>query len=279
MNDFYGVHFDYASRSSREFGLLLCSAESTRFLSLCGEISGTSVFVKNTKKRIPTGDDYSESPISFEIDIITEDQRCLTISECRQIEKWLFNRQRYNKLYIDEYDDCDGYTSEIIDSKIKRLFINCRFINPSYIEAFGGICGYHVTIEADSGYWWQDAITKEFALNLTTQSATKTFYVNVDSDIDDYIYPKVTITVGAVGGGISLINKTDDPSNNRKTKFTGISPNTTFTINSQINYISQGLYTSFEDRNFPRLLDGSNMIYAKGNISTITFEYNNRRFL
>ena len=276
MADIYGAHFDYAGRSSIEFGLIFVNVNTERFTNLSGSISGVTIFNKSIKQRYLVDDDYSESPVSYEVEIITDDQRYLSLQECRRVEKWLFNRHNYRKLYLDSFDDCDGATTEVIDSKEKRLYLRCRFINPSRIEGDGGVVGYRATLEADSGYWWQDALSKTFNI-ANSGSNYSTINVRVDSDIDDYIYPKVTVTMNSVGGDIILINGTDDVL--RVTKFESIPANTTLIIRSDVNYVSGNYYQSFVNRNFPRLLDGNNAILVGGAVKTIKYEFSNRRYL
>lgn len=277
MADIYGCHFEYNNISSRTLGLILANVTSERVTSISGTISGAFVYDRRIKGKYLINNDYSDSPMSYEIDLITDNQEALTKSQCRTAEKWLFNRHSFGKLYIDSDDDCDGYTSETIDGSVKRLYLICRFINASRIENSEGVIGYHATIETDSGYWWQDTVTKSFETNLATASSYKTVTFDTDTDIDDYLYPKITMVIGSVGGSVSLTNKTD--STTRITKIDNISPNSTVVINSGLNYISDNLYSSFDKRNFPRLLDGRNKVTVKGNVTSITFEFNNRRFL
>ena len=276
MADIYGVHFDYADRSSYEFGLIFVNVTSERFTNLSGSLSGTTIFNKSNKKRYLVDDNYTDTPVSYDVDIITDDQHYLSLQECRRIEKWLFNKHNYRKLYLDSLDDCEGYMSEVIDGKEKRLYLNCRFINPSRIEGDAGVVGYHVTLEADSGYWWQDALSKSFDIANSGSSYT-TISVKTDTDIDDYIYPTVTITMNTTGGDAIIINSTDNQE--RLTKFESIPANTVLTIRGDINYVSGSYYQNFVNRNFPRLLDGKNTILVGGAVKTIKYEFNNRRFL
>lgn len=277
MADIYGAHFTYNGVSSRTFGLLFANVTSERVTSLNGSIKGLFIFDKRSKNRYLVNNDYSESPLSYEIDIVTDNQQALTKSQCRTVEKWLFNKSSFYKLYIDQEDDCDDYTTETVDGVVKRLFLKCRFVNPSRIEGYNGVIGYHTTIETDTGYWWQDGIVKTFETNLTTASSYKTLSVVTDTDIDDYIYPKITMTIGAVGGTVIITNRTDDVE--RETKFINLPADSTVVIDSRINYIGNNLYNLFSNRNFPRLLDGTNSVRIKGNVLSATFEYSNQRFL
>lgn len=277
MVDIYGSHFEYGGVSSRQYGLMIATVETERNRQVSGSIEGVSVFNRNTKKRFLIDDDYSEFPVSYEVEIVTDDEQLLEAGERREIEKWLFNKHSYRKLYLDVADDTRGETCEIIDGLQKRLYMNCRFVNPERLEYNGGVVGYRATLEADSGLWWQDAVTKTFTFASSTPDPTRQLVVNVDSDIDDYTYPKVTVTLGNYGGGFIISNTTDD--DNRTTVFTGVSSGATIILRGDINYVSGDYYDKFSVRNFPRLLDGENNIVIQGDIASISFEFNNRRML
>ena len=277
MADIYGSHFEYAGISSRRYGLIIASVESNRNTQVSGVVNGISIFSKNAKKRYLIDDDYDDFPTSFEVDIVIDNDHGIELNDRREIEKWLFNKHDYRRLYLDTADDCFGETYEIIDGLQKQLYLNCRFINPQRLEYNGGIVGYRVTLEADSGLWWQDAVIKSYTINNASSSSTKNIIVNVDTDLDDYTYPKVTITMGSSGGDIIITNNTDDST--RLTKFVGLSANASIVLKGEINYVSGQYYVKFNKQNFPRLLDGDNAFTITGNVKTISFEFNNRRML
>lgn len=276
MADMYGSHFEYAGVLSRLHGLVIVNVGTSRFTRLSGEIKGNTIFNKNSKQQLLTGNDYSSFPVSFDVDIITDNEKGIPLHERRVIEKWLFNRREYKKLYIDNgvWDDPYSEAHELVDGVEKRLYLNCRFLNPEKLEYNGGIVGYKATLEADSGLWWQDEIEKTF---FRTTDGTWRMTVNVDTDLDDYTYPKVNIRTGSKGGEITIVNTSDDAT--RKTKFKDIPPNYEFSINGAYNYVSQNLYGKMMSQFFPRLLDGDNIITVTGDVAAIVFHYNNRRML
>ena len=277
MADIYGSHFEYGGVSSRTHGIIIANVESQRFSQMAGTIAGVTIFSKSSKKNYLIDDDYSGSPLSFEVDIITDDERTMNLSERRPIEKWLFNRHSFRKLYLDEEDDCDNETSEVVDGEKKRLYMNCRFVNPIYLEYQGGIVGYRATLETDIGMWWQDAITKTYSIEHTSADESTTISLAVDTDLSDYTYPKMTVVMNSTGGDFTVINNTD--SDSRLTKFTNVGAGATVTMNGEFNYVSSQYYELFYKQNFPRLLDGNNQITVIGNVKSITFVYNNRRHL
>lgn len=275
MADIYGSHFEFASRNSRDYGLIIANLDTNRMIKTSGEIESVTLFNKLSNKLYLINDDKSGSPISFEIEILTEDQSVISYSERRKIEKWLFNRASYEKLYFDIADDPENETYEIIDWEKKRNYLNCRLINPEKIESDSGVIGYKAVLEADSNMLWQDAVTKEFIINNESAESTSVISVEVDTDTNDYVYPIVTIKLGTIGGDIIIANNAD--SSTRLTKFVSMSPSSTIIMKGEINYVSNDYYLKFVNRNFIRLLDGTNNLTVMGNVEKITFEYQNRR--
>lgn len=276
MADIYGSHFEYGGVSSRQYGLIIATVNAGRMSKLNGEISGSTVYNRVAKKRYLVGDDMTNSPLSFDVEFVTYNQRSLEQTERRSIEKWLFNKHDYRKLYFDMADDCFGDMNEMVNGARKRLYLNCRFVNPQKIEFGCGIVGYQATLEADSSMFWQDAVEMVYTLNSATEDTIQTITVNVDSDLDDYIYPKVTFTLGSAGGDVIIINNTDDST--RFTKFSDLTANVTVIMKGDINYISGQNYQKFNTRNFVRLLDGKNNLTVYGNVATIKVEFQNRRY-
>ena len=279
MADLSGVHFEYGGVSSRLYGLITANVETTRFTKVAGDISGVTIYNKKNRRRYLIDNDSSDSPLSFELDIVTDDERPLEFNERRQIEKWLFNRGQYKKFYIDMEDDCLGETTELIDGVQKRLYMNCRFINPERLEYNGGIVGYKVTMETDSCMWWQEPVTKTFTISApnSTSVTTTNFTVTTDSDLDDYIYPKFTITAAGATGEVRIINNSDDAY--RIFSIVTVGEGAPITINSETNYISSGVYSTLNNKNFPRLLDGDNVFTIQGCVASVQVEFQNRRNL
>lgn len=272
--ELYGSHFEYAGVKSRMYDLVFANVETSRFTSVSGETKSISLFNKRNQKNYYIESDFSDSPISFDAEVVSEHP--LSRTDQREIERWLFFRNDYKPLYFDIEDDCLGEAYDIVDGSIKRFYLNCRFINPEKLEYHGGIVGYKFIVECDSPAAWQDTISKTFTINGTSGKYTD-ITLNVDTDLNEYVYPHVRITMGSSGGDIYLANNTDDST--RLTSFTDVQPTVTFRMDGRTNYISGNYYTNFIDKNFLRLLDGANTIRVAGNITSITFEWQNRRYL
>lgn len=277
MADIYGSHFEYGGVSSRQYDLVIASLNTGRWTQLGGTSEGVTIYSKSAHKKYLIDDDHADSPVAFDIEIMTESGRSLEVAERRQIEKWLFNHHNYRKLYFDAADDLTGETYEFIDGEIHRNYLNCRLVNPEKLEGNGGVIGYKVRLEADSNMFWQDPITKEFSVNNGAADVSTTVVVNVDTDFQEYIYPKVTITLGSAGGDITIVNDSDDST--RQTKFIAMSPYASVVMKGELNYVSGQYYEKFSGRNFIRLLDGANRFMVLGDIDTIKFEYSARRLM
>lgn len=269
-----GCHFTYGNYDSKTHDLIFAHADTKAFTGISGEFKESNIFNKKNKKRYIIYDDYSDSPVEIEAEIVKEDLEPFTHRERRDIEKALFYTSNYRKLYIDQKDDCMGESYEYINddngTDLKRLYLNCRFTEVEKIETdLGKIVGYKFVIMCDGPMFWQDPVVK----TLDGGSGT----LAVDTDIDDYTYPKVTIRAGSQGGDISLVNLTD--SMTRMTQFVSVPPYSTIILNGDVNSVSGDFYTTFIGKSFPRLLDGNNTFSTVGDVSWVKFEWSNRRFI
>lgn len=277
MADIYGSHFEYGGVSSRLYGLIIVNAETDRMTRLSGERESVTIFSKIANKRYLIDDNHSASPITFDIEIMTDSGVCLEPVERRQIEKWLFNKRSYRKLYMDIADDAHGETYEYVNGERKRNYLNCRLINPEKLEGNGGIVGYRATLEADSNMFWQEPIEQAFIVYNGAEGVSSNISLTIDTDFEEYIYPKVTIQMGSSGGSVTIMNNNDDSA--RLTKFVGLGALATVVMKGELNYVSGQYYEKFVDRNFIRLLDGVNTFTIIGDVETIKFEYSVRRVL
>ena len=275
--DLAGCHFTYANTSSREYGLLFAHCETSDYTAINGTTKPITVFNSRGNKQYFVADSYDDSPISIDVEFLTDDDRTLSVREIRDIERWLFNRKNYYKLYIDIADDCYAESYQIVDGIEKRFYFNCRFSNPSKIYGNGGTVGFKARMECDSYALWQDALTQTFNIGHTSSSDSSIISINIDSEVDDYVYPKIKITMAQAGGDIYITNNTDDTS--RITSFKSLTGSIEFTMNGNLNYISGNNYIKFYDRNFVRLIPGVNNIGVVGAVSKIEFEWENRRYL
>lgn len=273
--DFYGYHFEYAGELSRKYGLIIANVTTDRNTLISGKTKSVSAFNKRNQTKYHIGTIYSDAPLTFEMEVVVTGEP-IHGEWRRKIQKWLFNQNGFKKLYIDRADECFGEAFHLVDGLHRRMYLNCRFINPEIIEGDGGIVGYRFDVECDSHMAWQDPTTKIFTLP-GGLSTIQHISVVVDTDNNDYIYPTVTIVTGDIGGDVEIVNHLD--SDDRSTKFVDIPMNTEIVINGVVNYVSDSFYEKFVDRNFPRLLDGKNDISIIGDVVSVKFEWQNMRYL
>lgn len=275
MTDIYGTYFELGGVSSKQYGLIIASLDTSRNTALYGSKESISVFNKLGNKRYLIGDNYTSSPLSFDIEVLTEDTSPVKSEQKRIIEKWLFSYKDFRKMYFDIESDCDYESFGDIGKESKRYYLNCRLINPQKIESDVGVVGYRATLEADSDMFWEDPTTQTFSS--TAGESLSNINVYVDTDSEEYVHPKVTIKMGSIGGDITIVNNSDDST--RITKFIGISKYATIIMNSSIRYVSGEYYEKFYNRNFIRLVDGDNDFSIIGDVSSITIEWQNRRYM
>lgn len=268
-------HFIFGGIESLAYGLILANVETDRNVKLSGDIETQTVFGRKNKRYYYAGDNYDDSAFSLEIDIVSDDDRPLSYEEQREISKWLFYNPGYRKLYLDPAEDWFGENEDRTYGSEKYIYLNCRFTHPEKIEGNGGIVGYRATLEADSAMAWADETNITYTLS--TASTGETISVYVDSDLQDYIYPKVTFVTGSTGGNVSIVNQSDSAT--RFTAFTDLGSDTQVIMNGDINTISGNNYQRFTSKNFVRLLDGENRLTITGDVVSVQLRWQNRRYI
>ena len=381
MIEIYGKHFVYNDVYSSQYNLIIANVETSRETRLSGGKNGNFVFNKATKTRYLIDDDYADSPMSFEIDIVTCDGRAIELQTLKKIERWLFTNSTFKKLYVDIADDPFGETYELVYGYQKRLYLNCRFLAPEKLEYNNGVVGFRCTLETDSTMLWQDEVSASFDFSeaiypeeegsttrllrgdvdfdgqitaldaqtilmaaadimagldnplteeqtavadmdgdgeitvldaqialqtyaadlvryptektyidvngeiIHTPTGSRTIEIEVDSDIDGYTYPVITLYLGDVASDVTISNYDDDP--DRSTSFTGLAAGSTITIDSVHSRVLSGgsttgsvsLYNKMTSKRFPRLVGGENRLVVTGNIARLIISWQNRRFL
>lgn len=275
---FDGAHFIYGDFVSKKYGLIMAHMETSSLLSSAGQVNTQHIYNRADNALYLLRDDLSESPLSFEMEIFRENGAPLSMPDRRIVEKSLFNKPVFRKLYVDTDDEDCAISYQHYDGQVKRFYINCRFMNPSRIEGVSGdTVGYRFTVEADNGFLNQDPITKRFDFNPQLQGLTSYFNIEVDDDTNDYVYPNVTIGVGQSGGEVRITNHTDDGT--RYTRFINTPAESTILMKGNTKYVNGNMFNYFSGRNFVRMLDGNNSFSVFGDVSYISFTWNNRRFI
>lgn len=273
-----GSYFTYSGTSSRKYNLIFAHVKTDEMTKMVGNVQGNRVYNKGGNRNYFIGESFEDSPIQFEAEIVNDKGGLIPVHQRREIEKWLFHQTDYRKLYIDWLCDDFAETVELIDGQHVQMYLNCRLTNPERLNYGGGVSGYKFTVECDSCMAWQDAVTFEYVNENSNSDNVNIYSVNVDTDLHDFVYPKVKIKTGNYGGDITIVNNADDSS--RLTKFIGITAGTEFTMTGGgSNFISGDNFLKFSDKNFVRLVDGENKITVMGDVRSITFTFQNRRYI
>ena len=192
-----GNYFVYDGISSRAYNLRFLHIETKPYTQTSGEISYKTDFYKNRKKNVIAGVSWENSPLSVEVEIISD--REIDFNNKRKIEKWLFNSSNYKRLYVDKDQDTE---MERYNGKIHQQYLECTFINPIAIVYGNKVYGWKATLTASSPMALQDEI--EFEIT----NFSENFTLNADTDIDDYIYPDMEIQTSGNCTEIKIINNT-----------------------------------------------------------------------
>lgn len=267
------MHFEYAGKSSREYGLIMANVETSRYASASGKVQTRSVYHNQSKKNHYIGTSTSESPMIFEAEVVSEDP--MDYGTQRAVEKWLFHKNGYKQFFVDMFDDSECESYELVDGVLKRTYLNCRFINPEKLEYNGGVVGYKFTVECDSHLAWQEPIAASY--EISPENGGVYIEVTVDTDSADYVYPEVVVTTGPNCIGFQIVNETD--SSSRVTSFVGDIPDTVIRMNPSVGFVTDGYYGLFVKKNFARLLDGENTLYITGDVVSIQITWQNMRYM
>lgn len=179
-----------------------------------------------------------------------------------KMEKWLFQKMKYNRLNIVQQD-------------LNNIYFNCFLRNAQGIYVGNQCFGFQFTVECDAPWGWEIARKFNFPnLNRNTEVTVKHYN---SSDSNDYTYPYVEIQMGPVGGNFSIFNLSD---NNRETKFTNLPPNSLIKMYNDYNIIEIDTLPYYSDRfnkKFFRLKSSSNTLRFFGDYTNIMIEYSAAR--
>lgn len=279
--DLSGSHFEYAGISSRAYGLILANIDTTRNDMISGSISLNTFYGKSEDRTYYVKDDRNDSAITFDAEVITDDESYIPLTNQREIEKWLFSKRKYSRLYKDETDDCEGDSSEIVHGVKRRTYMNCRLINATKIENNAGVVGYKFTVQTDSSLAWQEETFVSFDINSEETTNTENITIDVDTDYSGYTYPTVEVTMSSAGGNLQIANVTDMPASQRSLSFEGLLPNETITIKcGDVKHVSGSQnFEKITKMDFVRLLDGDNTLSITGAVSNIKVSWQNKRYI
>ena len=173
-----GNRFIYDGVNSSRYNLSILRIDTDGLTSAEGSVEYSSSFFPAQSKRYITGVSRESAPLEFEVEIIGEEGYC-SVHE-RAIKNWLFNSPTFKELYIDPEDDKEA---EYVNGTIKRQYLECVFCNPEKIEYAAGTVGWRCTCMCSSTMAIQEKV------EVTATSFSSDITLNVDTDIQDYVYP------------------------------------------------------------------------------------------
>lgn len=268
-----GHYFVYDDVHSARYGLRFLRINTEKLTRLAADISYNTSFNKYDKSFTINGIDYSSSPAEFEVEILSE--RPISQAVAKRITKWLFNRADYRALYTDpNYDN----TREYVRGVAKREYINCVFYNPVEISFADGLHGWKATCLTSSNMALQESVSIEFT-GLNGEETEKS--IVVDTDIDDYVYPIITITAASNVSNRypEIINQTD---NYRSFKLNSITSGQLVIVNNKIGTAKTNagvsVYEKVDGKRFFRLVPGKNDLTLK-DIEAVNITFSNSRWL
>ena len=197
-----GNNFIYNNTSSDSYGeLFFAQVETEDNRELGGNITYTT-YQNNNSPIISIQSTKYATAFSYEVEFVSQTK---LDDNMDNIAMWLLNQTEYKKMYVD---------SESLAGK----YFNCYFTNAQIGRYGDGIHVIKATMVCDSNFIWENKTeykyTKAQLLNIVTH--------NNRSFVRGYAYPKLTITVGTIGGDITLQNVTDG---SRLVSFTDTYPN------------------------------------------------------
>lgn len=185
-------------------------------------------------------------PLTFDMVVFSEQE--LDAYDRQAIGQWLFGKQEYKYLQIEQKD-------------LEGVYFRCILMNPETIYIGNGAYGKKFTVRCDAPWGWSDEKVDSYTITTPNQVIN---YTNL-SDADEYLYPLVTYTLGISTTTCSVINLSDS---SREFKFTSVSGNEVLTVDNQRQIITSSLGSnrlSNFNLKWLRLVPGLNQLRVTGN--------------
>lgn len=193
--------------------------------------------------------------LEFTLEITSPDP--MDVRTASVAKKWLFGRLERKQLQIVQNDFTDVY-------------FNCHLVEPEEMKVGNKIHGFSCTVHCDSPFAWEyeRTLTKTYS----DDEIFDEFYFYNDSDDDDYLYPKIQVTINASGGTFSILNITES----RTLTFTDLQANEVITLDNNRNILTSSsglLRMSNFNKTWMRFIQGANQIRITGNVASAVFTY------
>lgn len=250
-----------ADRESSEAYGIIC----VRFDSMSGAdiVSGEGETELNISKT-PRSNKFKilsqeyTKPLSFTFQIINDDGSNIDEVKERSIKKWLCKRGKFIKFQMD-------------DDRFYDTEFEVNISNPQIIKVID-VVGMEFTVTCNAPFGYSPIIKKKCDITSINQQIK----LNINNDIEDYIYPNMTIIANA-SGNLTISNSTEVGT--RVFTIKNLVVGETITIEGELPHISSSIshdvWTDF-NKNWLRFVDGINML-AFSNLCTVTISYREPR--
>lgn len=165
---FRGCFFEYAGIYSGDYNLTMMYLEnSSDKFDTGGVYEPITENLPNSAESLLYGLKYSENPLEFSVEIISEDDT-IPMEQMREIKRWLFGQ--------------DGWkTLRLMDEDYSQYHLKCLLIPQEDIVDVIGYRGVRCTVKNISPFWYGDEETITFTKDDLIKMAQKT---NSDGTID-----------------------------------------------------------------------------------------------
>ena len=198
-----------------------------------------------------------EPSLEFPVTFLTDNEELMAVN-LEKIGLWLFGKRNYSDL-------------KILQPDMQNVTYRCFMLQPKIIRIGNTIKGVSALVHSKDP--WGLSEEKMYTYTFTPPVSNVVITNNNLSDDSGYLYPNMTITMADTGGDISITNTSD---NNRVFSFSGLLANEVITIDNSLQIISSnsGLRRLGNfNKNFLRLVSGSNNLLITGAVTQITLEY------
>lgn len=235
-----------------------------RFLGMGGDAKYNEIKIA-AQHKTEIQNIYYDKNLSIPIEIVGDS--VLTDEQVREIYVRYFNLEDYKNFYINA-PEWSGLHFECTINDVEKIYGGTR---GGY-----GVVGFKALMNCNAPWMFEEETTKTYD---SDDIGVGMSFVNT-SDSRDYMYPIISIKVGATGGNISIVNDSD---NNEETAFTSVGLLQTITVNPDTGRVTSTsqpeiIFSKFNKKYF-RLVPGENIFNISGNCIEFKITYKNARVI
>lgn len=235
-----------------------------RFLGMGGDAKYNEIKIA-AQHKTEIQNIYYDKNLSIPIEIVGDS--VLTDEQVREIYVRYFNLEDYKNFYINA-PEWSGLHFECTINDVEKIYGGTR---GGY-----GVVGFKALMNCNAPWMFEEQKTQTYS----SGSIGAGMIFNNTSDCRDYMYPNISVKVGANGGNINITNVSD---NNEITGFSTLGANQTITVNSETGRVTSTtqptlIFKKFNKKMF-RLVPGENVFNISGNCTEFKIIYKNARVI